>query len=68
MTKFIELTDEFVDHIVVNELKDIFLRNIQSTDSSDLEILDACEKLLMYILPSREARSWIIENRYPEND
>lgn len=68
MTKFVELTEEFIDKIVADELKDIFLRNIGSGENDDLEILDACEKLLMYILPSREARSWIIENRYPEND
>jgi hypothetical protein len=68
MTKIIELTDEFVDHIVAQELKDIYTRNIGSSDGDDLEILDACEKLLMYILPASEARSWIIENRYPQND
>jgi hypothetical protein len=68
MTKIIELTDEFVDHIVAQELKDIYTRNIGSSDGDDLEILDACEKLLMYILPANEARSWIIENRYPQND
>ena len=68
MTKFIELTEEFVDKIVADELKDIFLRNIGSDDMHDLQIVDACEKLLMYILPSNAARSWIIESRYPEND
>lgn len=65
--RVIELTDEFVDHIVVNELKDIFERNICSSAGDDLEIAYACEKLLMYILPAQEARTWIIQTRYPEN-
>jgi hypothetical protein len=68
MTKFIELTDEFVDHIVANELKDIYVRNLDSADDEDLVIQDACEKLLMYILPPREARAWIIATRYPDPD
>jgi hypothetical protein len=65
--RVIELTDDFVDHIVANELKDIIERNVGSSAGDDLEIVDACEKLLMYILPAREARDWIIKTRYPEN-
>jgi hypothetical protein len=61
----IELNDEFVDHIVVTELKDIFLRNVNS-DDHDRSIVIACEELLMYILPRREALDWITANRYDD--
>jgi hypothetical protein len=62
----IELNDEFVDQIVATELKDIFLRNVDSDDEHDESIVAACEELLMYILPYDDARKWIIENRYSE--
>jgi len=58
----IELTDEFVDHIFVTELKDIFLRNVSSIDNHDILIADAAAKLLKYTMPYQEAINWIHAN------
>jgi hypothetical protein len=58
----IELTDELVDHIVVTELKDIFLRNVSSIDDDDILIVDAVAKLLKYTMSYQEAINWINAN------
>lgn len=55
----IELTDEFVDHILVTEIKDIFLRNVNSIDDHDILVTDAAAKLLKYTMPYQEAIDWI---------
>jgi len=58
----IELNDEFVDQIVITELKDIFLRNINSEDVDDMNVANAAAKLLKYVMVYKEAISWIDSN------
>lgn len=61
----IQLTYDMVDHIMIEELKDIYSRNfIPNTDEGgypmdvDDEVLNAVDVLLAYIMPSSEYEEW----------
>lgn len=65
-TRTIELTDEFIDHIVINELKLTYEMNLipdrdESGDTIDPDgdLLDAVETLLKYFMPYREAVEYL---------
>lgn len=65
-TRTIELTDEFIEHIVISELKLTYEMNlIPDTDEGgnsidpDGDLLDAVETLLKYFMPYREAVEYL---------
>lgn len=62
----IELTDEFIEHIVIEELKWAYETNlVPDSDEggdpidSDGDLLEAIETLLKYFMPYREAVEYI---------
>jgi len=62
----IELTDEFIEHIVITELKSTYEMNLNMYDDEggtpmdpDDNILDAVETLLKYFMPYTEAMKYI---------
>ena len=68
--KTIELTDEFVEHIVITELQDMYERNlVEDRDEGGFplghneELLKAIEVVLQYVMPFREAKEYIDSKR-----
>lgn len=71
-THTIQLTYDMVDHIMIEELKGIYKRNlIPNTDEGgwpldvDEEVLNAVDVLLAYIMPPSEYEEWKNGTRTP---